>query len=138
MLLYKQKKKKRSKGNHLLISVTVLGSIRQIQFVVNEEEIVAVVIDTALKSYVHEGRESVLESNLDNFIMYCHVPKLKLWRHWRRLDCSASKISSSIRSWRRSLRSLQFPIKKPEFGSHWGRREGKRGMKGEKSERGNG
>ncbi|KAL8463659.1 hypothetical protein ACS0TY_034348 [Phlomoides rotata] len=72
LLLYKQKKnKRRSKGNRLLISVTVLGSAGPIRFVVNEEEIVAAVIDTTLKSYAREGRLPVLGSHLDNFILYC-------------------------------------------------------------------
>ncbi|KAL0372724.1 UNVERIFIED_CONTAM: hypothetical protein Scaly_0954000 [Sesamum calycinum] len=52
MLLYKQKKNQPSKGNRFLISVTVLGSAGPIRFVVNEDELVAAVIDTALKSFL--------------------------------------------------------------------------------------
>ncbi|GMI87635.1 hypothetical protein like AT1G70780 [Hibiscus trionum] len=71
MMLYKQKKNQGPKGNRLLISVTVLGSAGPIRFVVNEEELVAAVIDTALKSYAREGRLPVLGSNLNDFLLYC-------------------------------------------------------------------
>lgn len=74
MLLSKQRKNQQSvasKGDRLLISVTVLGSAGPIRFVVNEKEHVAAVIDTALKSYAREGRLPVLGSDLNNFILYC-------------------------------------------------------------------
>lgn len=71
MLLYKQKKNQAVKGNRFLISVTVLGSAGPIRFVVNEEELVAAVIDTALKSYAREGRLPILGSDLNNFVLYC-------------------------------------------------------------------
>lgn len=57
MSLYKQMKNQNTtKGNRLLISITVIGSADPIRFVVNELELVAAVIDTALKSYAREGR----------------------------------------------------------------------------------
>ncbi|KAJ4710002.1 Senescence-associated protein [Melia azedarach] len=71
MLLYKQKKNQTPKGNRLLISITVLGSAGPIRFVVNEQELVAAVIDTALKSYAREGRLPVLGSDLNDFLLYC-------------------------------------------------------------------
>ncbi|KDP38078.1 hypothetical protein JCGZ_04721 [Jatropha curcas] len=71
MLLYKPKKNQPAKGNRFLISVTVLGSAGPIRFVVNEREIVAVIIDTALKSYAREGRLPVLGSDLNDFFLYC-------------------------------------------------------------------
>lgn len=71
MLLYKQKKAQAVKGNRILISITVLGSAGPIRFVVNEEELVAAVIDTALKSYAREGRLPVLGSDLNDFVLYC-------------------------------------------------------------------
>lgn len=71
MLLYKQKKTQTAKGNRFLISITVLGSAGPIRFVVNEEALVAAVIDTALKSYAREGRLPVLGSDLDEFMLYC-------------------------------------------------------------------
>ncbi|XP_057960561.1 uncharacterized protein At4g22758-like [Malania oleifera] len=72
MLLYKQKKNQQNgKGNRLLISINVLGSAGPIRFVVNEEELVAAVIDTALKSYAREGRLPILGSDLNNFLLYC-------------------------------------------------------------------
>ncbi|GMJ03714.1 hypothetical protein like AT1G70780 [Hibiscus trionum] len=69
MALYKQKKNKG--GNRLLISITVLGSSGPVRFVVNEEQLVASVIDTALKSYAREGRLPVLGSDLNGFLLYC-------------------------------------------------------------------
>ncbi|XP_065856191.1 uncharacterized protein At4g22758-like [Euphorbia lathyris] len=71
MLLYKPKKNQPAKGNRLLISVTVMGSAGPIRFVVNEGELVAAVIDTALKSYAREGRLPVLGSDLNAFLLYC-------------------------------------------------------------------
>ncbi|XVE85429.1 hypothetical protein DITRI_Ditri17bG0090500 [Diplodiscus trichospermus] len=71
MLLYKQKKNQGSKGKRLLISITVLGSAGPIRFVVSEEELVAAVIDTALKSYAREGRLPILGSDLNDFLLYC-------------------------------------------------------------------
>lgn len=71
MLLHKNKKNHNAKGNRLLISITVLGSAGPIRFVVSEEELVATVIDTALKSYAREGRLPVLGSDLNDFMLYC-------------------------------------------------------------------
>lgn len=65
-----QKKKSQRKGNRLLISITVLGSAGPIRFVVNEDELVATVIDTALKSYAREGRLPVLGSDFNSFVLY--------------------------------------------------------------------
>ncbi|CAL1408422.1 unnamed protein product [Linum trigynum] len=73
MLLHKTKKNQggASKGNRLLISVSVLGSAGPLRFVVGEKELVAAVIDTALKSYAREGRLPVLGSHLNDFFLYC-------------------------------------------------------------------
>ncbi|XP_042498979.1 uncharacterized protein LOC122077190 [Macadamia integrifolia] len=72
MLLQKPKKNNQSgKGNRLLVTINVLGSAGPLRFVVNEEELVAAVIDTALKSYAREGRLPVLGSDLNNFLLYC-------------------------------------------------------------------
>ncbi|KAI5677854.1 hypothetical protein M9H77_08804 [Catharanthus roseus] len=70
-MLLQKKKNQAAKGNRLLISITVLGSAGPIRFVVNEDELVAAVIDTALKSYAREGRLPVLGSDLNNFVLYC-------------------------------------------------------------------
>ncbi|XP_044487982.1 uncharacterized protein At4g22758-like [Mangifera indica] len=70
-MLYKQKKNPAPKGNRFLISITVQGSAGPIRFVVNEEELVAAVIDTALKSYAREGRLPILGSDLNDFFLYC-------------------------------------------------------------------
>jgi hypothetical protein len=71
MLLSKHKKNQNAGKKRLLISVNVLGSAGPIRFVVNEEQLVAAVIDTALKSYAREGRLPVLGSDLKDFFLYC-------------------------------------------------------------------
>ncbi|XP_021274675.1 uncharacterized protein LOC110409599 [Herrania umbratica] len=71
MAVYRQKKNQGPKGKRLLISITFLGSAGPIRLIVNEEELVAAVIDTALKSYAREGRLPVLGSNLNDFLLYC-------------------------------------------------------------------
>ncbi|CAN6896600.1 hypothetical protein Bca4012_094543 [Brassica carinata] len=76
MLMYnKQKKKKREtvtiKGNRILISVAFLGSAGPIRFVAYEGDLVANVIDTALKCYAREGRLPVLGSDFNDFLFYC-------------------------------------------------------------------
>lgn len=82
MLLYKQKKSQAGKGNRLLISITVLGSAGPIRFVVNEAELVATVIDTALKSYAREGRLPILGTDLNNFHLYCPVSSNEALSPW--------------------------------------------------------
>ncbi|KAJ8764914.1 hypothetical protein K2173_010379 [Erythroxylum novogranatense] len=71
MLLYKQKKSQVAKGNRLFISVTVLGSAGPIRFVVNEDELVATVIDTCLKLYAREGHLPILGFDFNDFSLYC-------------------------------------------------------------------
>ncbi|XP_077253183.1 uncharacterized protein At4g22758-like [Tasmannia lanceolata] len=73
ILLQKQRKNhnQSQKGNRFLITINVLGSAGPIRFLVNEEELVATVIDTALRSYAREGRLPVLGSDLNNFFLYC-------------------------------------------------------------------
>ncbi|CAL5324441.1 hypothetical protein CsSME_00003473 [Camellia sinensis var. sinensis] len=74
LLSQKQKKKNEEsqsgKKNRFLITVNVLGSAGPIRFVVNEEDNVATVIDTALKLYAREGRLPVLGSDITNFLLY--------------------------------------------------------------------
>lgn len=82
MLLYKQKKNQAGKGNRFLISVTVLGSAGPIRFIVNEEQLVAAVIDTALKSYAREGRLPILGSDLNNFMLYCPISGTEALSPW--------------------------------------------------------
>ncbi|KAG2318712.1 hypothetical protein Bca4012_055090 [Brassica carinata] len=74
MLMSKQKKKKREtviKGNRILISVAFLGSAGPIRFVAYEGDLVANVVDTALKCYAREGRLPILGSDFDDFLFYC-------------------------------------------------------------------
>ncbi|CAI9096021.1 OLC1v1032081C1 [Oldenlandia corymbosa var. corymbosa] len=86
MLLQKKKSQAAAaaaaKGNRLLISITVLGSAGPIRFVVSEGELVAAVIDTALKSYAREGRLPVLGTNLDNFVLYCPCASTEALSPW--------------------------------------------------------
>ncbi|GJR29530.1 senescence-associated protein [Tanacetum coccineum] len=72
----------KSGGNRLLISITVVGSSGPIRFVVNEEMMVATVVDTALKSYAREGRLPVLGSNFNDFVLYCPVVGTEALKPW--------------------------------------------------------
>lgn len=75
MLLHKNKKNqlvvKGGSPNRFLISITVIGSAGPIRFVVNEEDLVAAVVATALKAYAREGRLPVLGSDVNDFVLYC-------------------------------------------------------------------
>ncbi|MCD7446144.1 hypothetical protein HAX54_041529 [Datura stramonium] len=82
MLLYKTKKIQPGKGNRLLISITVVGSAGPIRFVVNEQDLVANVIVTALKIYAREGRLPVLGSNFNNFGLYCPTVAAEVLSPW--------------------------------------------------------
>jgi len=75
MLLSKQKKNQNAKNaRKLLININVLGSAGPIRFVVSEGDLVATVIDTALKSYAREGRLPILGKDVTSFALYCqHV-----------------------------------------------------------------
>ncbi|KAF5180872.1 hypothetical protein FRX31_029543 [Thalictrum thalictroides] len=71
MMIQKTKKNSNSsKGNRLLISINVLGSAGPLRFLVNEEELVAAVIETALRNYAREGRLPILGSDLNNLLLY--------------------------------------------------------------------
>ncbi|KAL2343378.1 hypothetical protein Fmac_004663 [Flemingia macrophylla] len=72
MLLMKQKKSQaQAQAKRLLITINVLGSAGPIRFVANEEDLVAAVIDTALKSYAREGRLPLLGNDSAAFALYC-------------------------------------------------------------------
>ncbi|XP_057970513.1 uncharacterized protein At4g22758-like [Malania oleifera] len=76
-MLSRKKRKKNNgsqdakKSSRFLIIINVLGSAGPIRFVVNEDDPVAAVIDTALKSYAREGRLPVLGIDANNFLLYC-------------------------------------------------------------------
>lgn len=71
MVLQKSKKQAAAKGvGRFLISVSVIGSAGPLRFLVKEEEVVAAVINTALKSYDREGRFPVLGTDLNDFLLY--------------------------------------------------------------------
>ncbi|XP_019164944.1 PREDICTED: uncharacterized protein At4g22758 [Ipomoea nil] len=71
MMFVCKAKKNPAAGKRLLVSITVLGSAGPIRFVASENDLVAAVIDTALKSYAREGRLPILGSDLNNFVLYC-------------------------------------------------------------------
>ncbi|KAF9592437.1 hypothetical protein IFM89_014927 [Coptis chinensis] len=76
MWLKKHKKnQQRVKVKQYLITVNILGSSGPIRFFVNENELVADVIDSALKNYAREDRLPVLgSSNVNDFLLYCSKP----------------------------------------------------------------
>ncbi|RVX12543.1 hypothetical protein CK203_011574 [Vitis vinifera] len=104
MLLYKQKKNQSAgKANRLLISINVLGSAGPIRFVVSEDELVAAVIDTALKSYAREGRLPILGSDLNNFLLYCSNAGSDALSPWETIAVMALGISCCAKSHSRRI-----------------------------------
>ncbi|GMI75206.1 hypothetical protein like AT1G70780 [Hibiscus trionum] len=91
MLLCKQKKNRGPKGNRLLVSITVLGSAGPIRFVVNEEQLVADVIDTALKAYAREGRLPVLGSDIHDFLLHCPIARSDALSPWEAIGLQGSR-----------------------------------------------
>ncbi|KAK6134177.1 hypothetical protein DH2020_032067 [Rehmannia glutinosa] len=91
MLLYKQKKNHALKGNRFLITITVLGSAGPIRFVVNEDELVASVIDHALKLYAREGRLPVLGSIIDNFMLYSPIAGTEALVPWETIGSTGGR-----------------------------------------------
>ncbi|XP_020206115.1 uncharacterized protein At4g22758 [Cajanus cajan] len=65
------KHKKSAAVRRFLVSITVLGSAGPIRFVVNEDDVVAAVIQTALKCYAREGRLPLLGTHDAGFSLYC-------------------------------------------------------------------
>lgn len=60
-----------SEKRRLLITVNVLGSAGPMRFVVNEDDVVSSVIETALRSYAREGRLPLLGTHSNDFLLYC-------------------------------------------------------------------
>ncbi|PHT56694.1 hypothetical protein CQW23_05180 [Capsicum baccatum] len=58
------------KCTRFLITVNVLGSAGPLRFVVDENDKVAKVVDTALKQYAREGRLPILSSDVNDFFLY--------------------------------------------------------------------
>ncbi|XP_030952863.1 uncharacterized protein LOC115975947 [Quercus lobata] len=87
-VLLKHKKNKEAqtnvKNNRFLITVNVVGSVGPISFVVNEDDLVAGVIDTTLKSYARLGRLPVLGSDVNNFFLY-PAAKFETLNPWERI-----------------------------------------------------
>lgn len=65
------KNKERLNKKRFLIIVNVLGSAGPLRFIVNEEDVLGGVIETALKLYAKEGRLPVLGSDNSKFLIYC-------------------------------------------------------------------
>ncbi|KAI3729297.1 hypothetical protein L6452_17951 [Arctium lappa] len=84
MMLFKQKKDevRRGGGNRILITITVVGSAGPLRFVVDEKEVVADVIETALKSYAREGRLPVLGTKLSDFFLYTPIAGTEALSPW--------------------------------------------------------
>ncbi|CAF2271646.1 hypothetical protein BRARA_D00761 [Brassica rapa] len=61
----------------ILVSVNVLGSVGPIRFLVNEDDKVSSVINTALKTYARQGRIPVLGFDVNNFIFYSNSAGFK-------------------------------------------------------------
>ncbi|KAL8196419.1 hypothetical protein R6Q57_024714 [Mikania cordata] len=60
-------------GKRILNNINVLGSTGSIRFVVNEETVVAAVIETALKAYARESRLPVLGTKCTDFFLYTPI-----------------------------------------------------------------
>lgn len=95
-MLFLSKHKKSSsqaavKGNRLLITINVLGSAGPLRFVVYEGELVAEVINMALKAYTREGRRPVLDSNLNQFLLYCPADGSDALRPWETIGAHGTR-----------------------------------------------
>ncbi|XP_004498287.1 uncharacterized protein At4g22758 [Cicer arietinum] len=93
MLMNKQKKTQITNNNkrRLLISINVMGSAGPIRFVVNEEELVAAVIETTLKSYAREGRLPVLGSDNNAFCLYCPLLGSAVLSPWDKIGSHGAR-----------------------------------------------
>ncbi|KVH96220.1 uncharacterized protein At4g22758-like [Cynara cardunculus var. scolymus] len=83
-MLFKQKKDqgRRGGGKRILITITVVGSAGPLRFVVDETEVVAAVIETALKSYAREGRLPVLGTKFSDFFLYSPIAGAEALNPW--------------------------------------------------------
>lgn len=100
------------KKNRFLITINVLGSAGPIRFVVNEEDLVAAVIETALKSYAREGRLPVLGFDVNNFLLYCaNGGSDGTYQYWLSLSFSDASIILTSRPTEKTDNILySFPI----------------------------
>ncbi|XP_057537130.1 uncharacterized protein LOC130814891 [Amaranthus tricolor] len=58
-------------NRRLLVIINVLGSVGPLRIVVNEDDLVERVIDSALKLYSKEHRLPILVSDPTKFLLYC-------------------------------------------------------------------
>ncbi|KAJ9172990.1 hypothetical protein P3X46_016169 [Hevea brasiliensis] len=91
LILQRQKKKADDRKNRFLITINVLGSAGPIRLVVNEDDLVAGVIDTALKTYSREGRLPVLGSDIKNFLLYCANAGSDALNPWEPIGCGGGR-----------------------------------------------
>ncbi|XP_010264360.1 PREDICTED: uncharacterized protein At4g22758-like [Nelumbo nucifera] len=120
MLLHKQKKNPHSsKGNRLLITVNVLGSAGPLRFLVNEDELVAAVIDTTLKSYAREGRLPVLGSDLNNFRLYSANAGTDALSHWETIGSRGGRNFVLFKKPQRQLEATKGNIIARKGSSRW-------------------
>ncbi|GKC03355.1 hypothetical protein Tco_0994965 [Tanacetum coccineum] len=84
MLQFKKKKDHvgKSGGNRILIKINVVGSAGPIRFVVDEDELVASVINIAIKMYAREGRLPVLGTKLNEFFLYTPIAGSEALSPW--------------------------------------------------------
>ncbi|KAF3443603.1 hypothetical protein FNV43_RR13291 [Rhamnella rubrinervis] len=115
------------KKSRFLITVNVVGSAGPIRFVVNEDDLVSGVIDTALKTYAREGRLPVLGSDAKDFLLYCANAESDVVLQ---VDCVLASIFKPIGkdriSWRQEFCAMQEAEaatddrRKPDLISHKG------------------
>ncbi|CAK7344041.1 unnamed protein product [Dovyalis caffra] len=93
MMLQKQIKNKKGddKKNRFLISINFLGSSGPIRFVVNGDDLVSGIIDTALKIYAREDRLPVLGFDVNNFLLYCANASSDALDPWEPIGCKEGR-----------------------------------------------
>ncbi|KAJ6793406.1 uncharacterized protein M6B38_144585 [Iris pallida] len=80
-----------SGGGRILVTINVLGSAGPLRFLVNEDERVADVIHTALRTFAREGRLPVLGTDLNNFLLYCAHTGYEALNPWETIGSNGSR-----------------------------------------------
>ncbi|KAJ6368121.1 hypothetical protein OIU77_021480 [Salix suchowensis] len=93
MKFQKQMKNKKGddKKNRFLVSINFVGSAGPIRFVVNGDDLVSGVIDTALKTYARGGRLPVLGFDVNKFLLYCANPASDALNPWEPIGSQKGK-----------------------------------------------
>ncbi|GMH20360.1 hypothetical protein Nepgr_022201 [Nepenthes gracilis] len=87
----KRNDKEEQKTKRFLIVVSVLGSAGPLKFVANEDDLVAGVINAALKLYAREGRLPPLGSDPDNFLLYSANAGADALNAWEKIGSSGGR-----------------------------------------------